>query len=265
MKNLEPIKLGRLAGIPVDFHPIGLLYLTLGTLILGLGAWAAEPVTDPLVKWLLAGVAVGLMAISVILHELGHIIVAAHYKIPLRQTTLYPFGGIFQMSNTPIPARPFALMILAGPMASLVQAIIWLTLWVQTGYTVCLWLAQFNGAMTLLNLMPIASLDSGHLLKLLGHSFLPAQWASLIGFLSSAYLPLGFTLAGGANLLFGLFLPDVVWLMAGSLLVLTGLILQAAPADVILLSTSDRLKKRGRTSAAALYKQVTVQNYFGEG
>ena len=259
MKMLEPINLGRIAGIPVALHPICLVYLPLGVVIVAMGTWTTEPVEALLGKWQLAGITVGLMAMSVCLHELGHLVTAVHYKIPLHKTILYPFGGIVQIGSTPIMVRAFLLMVLAGPLVSLVQAGIWLGLWVGTEFIACLWLAQFNGAMALLNLMPIARLDGGNLLMVLGTNFLQPKATNLTGFLTSTYLSLGFTLSGGLAILLGFVSHSMVEAAIGFLLVVVGILLQADSDYVMFSFTPDRLKKLDGTPAAALCKQISVQ------
>ena len=259
MKMLEPIKLGKVAGIPVALHPICLLYLLVGVVIIATGTRTAEPVEAFLGRWQLACMTVGLMALSVFLHELGHLVTAVQYKIPLHRTILYPFGGSAKIGVTPIPFRPFLMVILAGPLASLVQTLIWLGLWVVTDFIACLWLAQFNGAMALLNLLPIARLDGGNLLKALGQNYLQPQVTALIGFLTATYLSLGFTASGGLALLLGFISHSVADAAAGLLLVGLGVLLQVDSDYVMFSYTPDRLKKLASTPAAALCKQISVQ------
>lgn len=240
----KPLKLGQLAGIPVAFHPICLLFLALGVLIFGLGSANALPS-----RWPMAFAIVGLMTLSVVLHELGHLLTAVTLKLPLRKTTLYPFGGIAQMDDTSIAVRPLIWMLLAGPLASTLQAFIWLGLWLGTDMTVALWLAQFNGAIALINLLPIASLDGGHLLAILGKTIAPPRLTSLIGFLMSLYLSLGFMFAGGAIILFSVLSAEIVWVLVGLLIVMLGILLQSKTDSVALSPALAPRTKLGTTSA----------------
>lgn len=256
----RPIQLGQFAGVRLAVHPLCLLYLPLGAMLL---AWG--PLTDEsdnggaLTKWLLACTAVFLMVVSVVLHELGHLVTAVYYKLPIRQSTLYPFGGIGHMGNEPIPFKPLALMILSGPLSSLVQAGIWLSLWWWGSVTIFLWAAQFNLALALCNLLPERNLDGGRLLRMLQHTFLPAQVTGLVGFLISLYLALGLLLSGGMALLFGLFFQDGVLVVGGVLFLLTGILLQTVPGEAMVACTPEQMRKLARIPAVQLCRQMADQ------
>ena len=51
--------------------------------------------------WAMGGVAALLLFASVLLHELGHSLVALRYRIPIGQITLFIFGGVAQMRKEP--------------------------------------------------------------------------------------------------------------------------------------------------------------------
>lgn len=51
--------------------------------------------------WIVGAVTVILMFVSVLLHELGHSVVALRYKIPVRSIKLFVFGGIAQIGAEP--------------------------------------------------------------------------------------------------------------------------------------------------------------------
>lgn len=255
----KPIQLGQFAGIRVAVHPLSLLYLPLGVMLLAFG-----PLTDEsdnggsLTGWLLACTAVFLMAVSLFLHEVGHLVTAVYYKLPLRQSTLYPFGGIGRLGNDPIPFKPFALMILAGPLSSLVQAGIWLSLWWWGNVTIFLWVAQFNLVLALCNLLPERSLDGGRLLGMLQHTFFPAQVTGLVCYLISLYLALGVLFSGGMALLFGLFFQDWVLVVGGVLFLLTGFLLQMAPGEAMVAFTPAQVRNLAQIPVVQLCEQVAA-------
>src|SRR5213078_291048 len=80
------IPAGRLFGIEIRIH------LTFFFLLLFV--WSAESATQDLTTALRALGLVGLIFASVILHELGHALVARHAGIPAKGIILLPIGGV---------------------------------------------------------------------------------------------------------------------------------------------------------------------------
>ena len=77
-------KLGRVAGIDLFLHPTFLI-LPLMILLTGGGA--------------LSLVVVGLVFGCVVLHELGHALMARQYGIETADITLYPIGGVARLET----------------------------------------------------------------------------------------------------------------------------------------------------------------------
>jgi len=88
------LKLGKLLGIDVYVHFTFLLLLG----FLGVHYWRATHNVDAV----LGGVAfiVALFG-CVVLHELGHALMARRYGIPTRDITLLPIGGIARLEKMP--------------------------------------------------------------------------------------------------------------------------------------------------------------------
>ena len=247
MKFKRQIGLGQYAGVSLAFHISWLVFLPLGIAALALG-----PLVTAGSNWLLAIITILLMTLSVVLHEVGHLVTAVARGLSIRQIILYPFGGVSRMGSVPLPAGPFIQMTLAGPLVSLLQAGIWLVVWWLGDVVIFLWLAQFNLLLGLLNLLPVPRLDGSRLMVLLQNSPLPSQVAASVSFLTTAYLAVGFTLSGGAGLLFGLFLTNVALVMGGLLLVLAGLLLQAPTGQTALIYTPAQINKLAQTSVTQL-------------
>ena len=81
-------------------------------------------VADSSVAWLLACAAALLLFASVILHELGHALVARRYGLPVHAITLFALGGVTEIADAPPePVRDF-LVAVAGPAVSLLLALL---------------------------------------------------------------------------------------------------------------------------------------------
>ena len=77
----------------------------------------------PLLYWFVGAVTAIMLFVSVLLHELGHSVVALRYKIPVRSITLFLFGGVAQIGAEPPSAFAEFLIAIAGPLVSLVLAV----------------------------------------------------------------------------------------------------------------------------------------------
>ncbi len=99
--------LGRVSGIPIRLHFTFLLLL----------GWLA--VSGSLVGMLLV---VGVF-ICVVLHELGHSVVAQKYGIGVAEIVLYPIGGVARLEKLPEPKQEFWIA-LAGPAVNVILAAI---------------------------------------------------------------------------------------------------------------------------------------------
>ncbi len=158
-------RIGSIFGIPFLLNPAWFYSLAMFTLFFGAGLGL-----DGIWTWVTGlGMALLLFA-SVLLHELGHSLVAQSQGIQVNSITLFPFGGIAsieQESRTPIqafwvaiagPAVSFALFILlvlsslALPEALPLKAML-------------VNLANINFVLALFNMMPGLPLDGGQVLK----------------------------------------------------------------------------------------------------
>ncbi len=180
-------KIGSLFGIPLFLDPLWFIILTLVTLNFGLNY----------LQWgnVLAGSAGLVMALllfgSVVLHELGHSIVARSQGIKVNSITLFLFGGIAAIeeeSKTPGEALQVAI---AGPSVSIALFVL-LTLLsyiLPTSSLASLMmgdLARINLILALFNLIPGLPLDGGQIFKaavwkVTGDRFLAVHWAARAG------------------------------------------------------------------------------------
>ena len=108
-------KLGRFAGIDAYVHASFLL-------LVGWAAWSYWSGFGTLLS-VVFGVAF-LLAVfgSVLLHELGHALVARRFGIATRRIVLYPIGGVAQLEGIPRRPRHELAIALAGPGVNFVLA-----------------------------------------------------------------------------------------------------------------------------------------------
>jgi Zn-dependent protease len=107
---------------------------------------------------------------SVLIHELGHSVVAMHYRIPVESITLFVFGGVAQIGREPERARQEFNIAIAGPLTSLLLAGMFFALTKSFPYdemvgALALWLAGTNAILAVFNLVPGFPLDGGRVLR----------------------------------------------------------------------------------------------------
>ncbi len=124
------IRIGRILGIPIGLH---WSWFVIFALITGSLAWgylpSVYPELSPLASWLLGAATSLLFFGSVLLHELGHSVIALRNQIPVRRITLFIFGGVAQIAQEPrTPGAEFRIAI-AGPLTSLALAVAFGAVW----------------------------------------------------------------------------------------------------------------------------------------
>src|SRR5262249_16512475 len=102
----------RLLGIPIRVDASWLVILALLTWPLGVQFRAELPDLPPGAAWLLGLVTAVAFFICILLHELGHAVVARRTGIPMDGITLFLFGGVAEMRGEPTSAgREFWMAI----------------------------------------------------------------------------------------------------------------------------------------------------------
>ena len=89
-------------GIPVGLDISWFIVFVFMTWSLASGYFPVEYKNWPQYEyWIVGAVTAIMLFVSVVLHELGHSLVALRYKIPVNSITLYIFGGIAQIGKEP--------------------------------------------------------------------------------------------------------------------------------------------------------------------
>lgn len=170
------IRLGRIGGVEIGISWTVLLIIALAAWALGgeLLPGAVKGQSD--LAYAIAGVAgaVGLM-LSILLHELGHAVVARRDGVPVKRITLWLLGGLAELGgHAPTPRSELRIAI-AGPLTSLAIGVTAMAAAVATAelngpelVTATLsWLGLVNVVLAVFNLLPGAPLDGGRVLAAL--------------------------------------------------------------------------------------------------
>lgn len=168
-------KLWRVFGIPVH---IDASWYVIALFLTGSLATGYFPRQHPglffLAYWAMGLAAALLLFGCVLLHELGHSVVARGYGIPVNRVTLFIFGGVAQLGHE--AKRPWVELqvSLAGPLVSVLLAggciLGWVVAdghWPQATVLKALlrYLASINTGIVLFNLLPGFPLDGGRVLR----------------------------------------------------------------------------------------------------
>lgn len=173
----RPIKLFNLFGFPIKLDLSWFIVAILITWTLATSVFPAlVPFNADLSRatyWVM-GIfgALGLFA-SVVLHELGHALVARTRGLPICGITLFIFGGVAELEREPDDAKTEFLVAIAGPLVSVLLAIVCFGLGLLgrvaglglAFITVVEYLAIINALLVIFNLIPAFPLDGGRVLR----------------------------------------------------------------------------------------------------
>jgi Zn-dependent protease len=155
------LKIGRFAGVDTYVHWTFSLLL----------AWAGWAAWDGAGSGLAVVLGVGfLLAVfaSVLLHELGHALVARRYGVRTRNILLTPIGGLASLEGMPRAPKAELAVALAGPAVNVVIAAALALILQVTGWTAFGLLQPIlyaNVSLALFNLIPAFPMDGGRALR----------------------------------------------------------------------------------------------------
>ncbi len=148
----------------------------------------------------------------VILHELGHALMAKRFKVNTRDITLYPIGGIASLESIPTEPSQELMVTLAGPAVNLVIGILlWIYLHITNqmpdletirsgtifNFPFAFSIMYANIALAVFNLIPAFPMDGGRVLRSLlamklDHSKATEIAARIGQFLAIVFVFIGF-------------------------------------------------------------------------
>jgi Zn-dependent protease/CBS domain-containing protein len=188
------LKLFTIRGIPIRVHATFLLILVWAAYI-GLGMRSGSAGWARGVAFMVAFTL--LLFVCVVLHELGHSLVAQVFGVQVRDITLWPIGGVARIAR--MPERPYQefLIAAAGPAVNIfltfslgAAALVWIgppqlsQLMVSamvgeplalglSGQALLLMLVVNNALLVFFNLIPALPMDGGRLLRSFLAAFMP--------------------------------------------------------------------------------------------
>lgn len=161
---------GRFFGVPIYFAPSWLIIAAIITVYYAPIIGDVLPQISSSSAYLLAFAFTCLLAVCVLLHELGHTAVSLLLHNPVKRVVIFLLGGVSEMEREPRRPRDEFLIAAAGPFVSLLLAGVAAVVlqFVQThtmpGVLVVLVLWS-NLVVAAFNLLPGLPLDGGRLLR----------------------------------------------------------------------------------------------------
>jgi Zn-dependent protease/predicted transcriptional regulator len=255
--------IGRIFGIHVRIDWSWLFIFLLVTWNLAFVFSQLHPEWNLGLRWGLAVLASLLFFLSVLAHELSHSLVARARGIPVRNITLFLFGGVANIEREPKTPKGEFLIAIVGPITSivlgglLVAAAVLLgapqdAAFSPTGFlteagpaiTLLLWLGSINVLLGIFNMVPGFPLDGGRVLRsifwsITGNFRRATRYASRVGQLVAWIF-----IVAGIAMIFGLQIPFFgSGLIGGVWLAFIGWFLNSA--------------------AAQSYRQVVIEDILG--
>ncbi|QDV34508.1 site-2 protease family protein [Tautonia plasticadhaerens] len=218
------IKLGRLAGIPLFVHWTFLILLA----FIGVRAYAVSG--EDLGAALRAVLMVVAVFGCVVLHELGHALMARRFGVPTADITLLPIGGVARLQRIPEKPGQELLVALAGPAVNVVIAAVLVGGLLLSRNDLAdmipsvnlfdpddnpfATLAFINVFLVLFNLIPAFPMDGGRVLRALLAMAMPYARATRLAATIGQSLAIGFGFLGLVSNPFLLLIALFVWIGA---------------------------------------------------
>ena len=263
------IQIAKFFGIPIYVDVSWVFVFALITYSIGRQFAQLHPQWTDAQHWTLGVATSFLFFASVILHELGHSVVAQHYKIRVVSITLFIFGGVARIARDPSKAIQEFNIAIAGPIVSGLLAAGFYSLTLLFPYqqmmgALATWLWQTNLVLAVFNLLPGFPLDGGRIFRAI-------VWGVTHNFTKATRIAggSGKVLAYGMILL-GAYTAYAVTLVQGLWLVFIGFfLLTAAQESVAQVAVREALAGLSAADVMshdvpAVSGQITLEEYGAE-
>jgi Zn-dependent protease len=167
----QSISLGKIFKVPIRLDYSWFLIFVLFTWLLAGSYYPAEYPNWPVGEyWVLGAVTTVMLFVSVLLHELGHSVLALRNGIPVHSITLFVFGGVAQISKEATRPLTDFLVASAGLTVSLLLAILFVVAQPLAAFSapvlaLARYLAYINISLLVFNLIPGFPLDGGRIFR----------------------------------------------------------------------------------------------------
>ena len=203
---MNGFRLGRFFGIDLRIDWSWLLIFALVSWSLNSMFREIHPEWTTVAQWGLALAGALLFFISVLAHELAHSVVARTRGLPVKNITLFLFGGVSNIQKEPTSPMSELLIAIVGPLTSFLLGGIFLVLGLgsvalgdislptSSGLlsqlspinTMFMWLGSVNILLGIFNLIPGFPLDGGRVLRSILWAITDdvvkaTRWASVVG------------------------------------------------------------------------------------
>jgi Zn-dependent protease/CBS domain-containing protein len=171
---MKGVRLFRILGIQISLNYTWFIVFGLIAWSLASGYFPSRyPDLSRSAHWLMGFLGAFFLFLSVLVHELTHSYIAKREGMEVKEITLFIFGGVSQLTKEPEDSKKELKMAIAGPLSSLVLALIFWILFNATLrsphlilITGLLWyLALINLSLGIFNLIPGFPLDGGRVLR----------------------------------------------------------------------------------------------------
>jgi Zn-dependent protease len=178
--------------------------------------------------WILGFIAAVLLFVSVLLHELAHSVVARARGLPVKNITLYIFGGVSNIEKEPgSPGIEFQVAVV-GPITSLLIGSVALALLYLLGQSnsalgaILMYLGFANILLGIFNLIPGFPLDGGRVLrsiiwKITGNLRQATRIVTVVGqIIAYLFILVGIWLFFAGSFIDGLWFGFIGWFLLSS-------------------------------------------------
>ena len=225
MLGRKGFTLFRIAGLDVKIDPSWLFLAFLITWSLGAGLFPYYYPNLAVSSYWWMGVvgALGLF-VSILCHEISHSLVARAYGLPVKDITLFIFGGVSDLEQEPPTPKIEFLMAAAGPALSIILGLAFYGLlafgreqnWPVPVNGVVNYLAYINLILAAFNLVPGFPLDGGRIFrsalwKIKGD----LRWATHVASQSGAFFGWLLIAMGILSFFRGGFIGGIWWFLIG--------------------------------------------------
>ena len=223
-------RLGRILGIEIRIHISWLLIFAFLTWSLAAGYFPSLLPNAPTAEyWALGAISSIALFASVLAHEIGHSFVARRNGIPVKDITLFIFGGASNITKEAETAGAEFRMAFTGPVVSFVLGAIFLAVYYAAGGSgsktafsaAMLYLGQINFVLGAFNLLPGFPLDGGRVFRSIvwsiNHDALKAtRIAATTGQVIAYIFIFGGIALAFVNGISGLWLAFIGWFLASA-------------------------------------------------